>query len=355
MNRHEEITFKHEQISALLLERGAPALHLRQTRNIAWFTGGANASIPADSETGAYSILITPDARTVLTSNIEAPRLIAEEKFEEYGFAVHPSPWYTGAPAIVDGALTDDGEIGALIAGMRVVLTDAEKVRLRALGLEAGSAIEQAARSVQPGDSEWLIAARLDAACRARGGQAIVNLIATDERISQFRHPYITDKRVENLAMLVVCMRRGGLIVSASRFVHFGPVPAALREKLAKVAAIDAVAMTATQPGRTLGEVFADIQAAYAAQGEADQWQNHHQGGLGGYAAREKIATPGDATVIQSHQVFAWNPSIVGCKSEDTMVLHEAMFEIVTQTGNWPTVEIDINGLKVKRPDILEG
>jgi antitoxin VapB len=193
----------------------------------------------------------------------------------------------------------------------------------------------------------------MQAECRERGGVAVVALVASDERVSRFRHPLPTIKQVEKYAMLVVCMRRAGLIVSATRLVYFGAVPADLQAKLQQVAAIDAAAMVATQPGRSLGDVFADLQAAYAAQGVPDQWQYHHQGGPAGYGARERIATPGDPTVIQAHQLFAWNPSVVGCKSEDTILVGERGFEIVSHTGNWPTVDVEVGGQMVKRPAIL--
>jgi Xaa-Pro aminopeptidase len=150
-----------------------------------------------------------------------------------------------------------------------------------------------------------------------------------------------------------VCMRRAGLIVSATRLVYFGAVPEELRLKLGQVAAIDAAAMAATKPGRSIGDVFADIQAAYAAQGVPDQWQYHHQGGPAGYGAREIIATPGNPTLVEANQLYAWNPSVVGCKSEDSILVGNSGFEIVSHTGNWPTVDVQIDGQTVKRPDIL--
>ena len=104
-------------------------------------------------------------------------------------------------------------------------------------------------------------------------------------------------------------MRRGGLVAAGTRFAYFGSAPNELRDKQDKVAAIDAAGMSATRPGRTLGDVFAALQAAYTSQGETDQWKQHHQGGMIGYASREHIATPGDPTLIEAGQAFAWNPS----------------------------------------------
>ncbi len=355
MERLQEVDHKHEAIRALLKRHSAEGLWMCRTRNLAWFTAGADASIPTDAETGMYSILITATRRAIYTSNIEATRLRAEERFEDLGFEIVEYPWYTPKEPEKVGVISDDGTIEDEIQQLRWVLLEAEQERFRALGRDAAAAIDEAARAVRAGDTEWEIAARLDAACKKRGGLAVVNLIGTDERIAQHRHPLATSKRLEKTAMLVVCMRRHGLVVSATRFVSVGAPSAELQEKVRKIAAIDAVTMVASTPGRTLGQVFTALQEAYAAYGEEDQWKYHHQGGLAGYAPRERVATPGDATKIQVGHTFAWNPSIVGCKSEDTILLNADSFDIVTQaSGDWPMVEVNLSGQIVKRPGILQ-
>ncbi len=355
MDRLQEINLKHDRLRALLERRGAPALWLRRTRNLAWFTAGADASIPVDSESGMYSVLVTPAKRVVYTSNIEATRLRGEERFQDLGFEYAEFPWHTGGAPSIPDLLTDDGDVETDLQALRWVLTEGEQERFRALGRDCAAALDEAIRAVRPGDTEYEIAARLDAACRRYGGLAVVNLIATDERISHYRHPLATSKRLEKYAMIVVCMRRGGLIVAGTRLAHIGKAPAELHEKNRRIAAVDAAAIAATRPGRTLGEVFGDIQAAYAAQGEDGQWQYHHQGGLVAYLSRERVATPGDSTRIAVGQAFAWNPSIVGCKSEDTLLLTDQGFEIVTQApASFPSIEVEVGGQVIRRPGILE-
>ena len=53
---------------------------------------------------------------------------------------------------------------------------------------------------------------------------------------------------------------------------------------------------------------------------------------------------------IQGNQAFAWNPSIAGTKSEDTILLSDKGTEIVSQVGDWPCTEVD----GIRRPDILQ-
>ena len=82
--------------------------------------------------------------------------------------------------------------------------------------------------------------------------------------------------------------------------------------------------------GRTLPDVFDDIQGFYADAGFPDEWRLHHQGGLTGYASRELIATPATQHRIATDQAFAWNPSITGAKAEETFVLTQSGPLVVT-------------------------
>lgn len=352
MNRLQEVEHKHALLKQVLSKHGAEALWLKRIRNVAWITAGADSSIPVDTELGVYSVVITGTRRLIFTNNIEITRLRAEEPLEELGFEFLQAPWQTMGTPEFPNLITDDGEVEVDIQRRRWVLVAGERERYRQLGRDTATIIEDAARAVQPGDTEFEIAARMDAACRQMGGVAVVNLIAVDDRIAKYRHPLASFQRLDKLAMLILCMRRGGLITAVTRFVSIGPISQELSEKMEKIAAIDAAVIAASRPGRTLGDVFADLQSAYTAQGEADQWKLHHQGGLIGYIGRERIATPGDRTMLKAHHALAWNPSIVGVKSEDTVLIDDTGFEILTQ-GDYPSIEVTIAGEPIKRAGIL--
>jgi antitoxin VapB len=204
--------------------------------------------------------------------------------------------------------------------------------------------MDRAVRAVRPGQSEYEIAGLLAYETERRGVQCIVNLVATDERISSFRHPLPTGKKMERYAMLVQCGRRRGMVGSCTRLVHFGRVPDDLRRKSEAVAKIDAVFISATRPGRTLGEVFERARATYAETGYANEWRLHHQGGPVGYEAREAIAVPGLTDVVQVGQPYAWNPSITGTKCEDTILVGASGNEVLTEIPGWPTIAVTLPG-----------
>ncbi len=274
------------------------------------------------------------------------------------------APWYEANPAFAelttgmrlgaDGPYPGAIDLSAEIARLRSQLGPEESQRFRTLGRLCAEAMNSAIRSIRPGMTEYEIAGRLAEAAESRGVQAVVNLIATDERIFAFRHPLPTGKTLDRYAMLVLCGRRHGLVCSLTRLVHFGPLPMDLHRKAESVAQVDAAMIAATRPGQTLGGVFAAAVAAYRTTGYDDEWRLHHQGGPAGYEPRESIGTPGSTDQVLAGQAYAWNPSITGTKSEDTILVSEHGNEVVTSIPGWPMLEVSTNGLILPRPAVLE-
>jgi len=98
-----------------------------------------------------------------------------------------------------------------------------------------------------------------------------------------------------------------------------------------------------------LGGVLAAIQRAYGEVGFPGAWEEHHQGGVGGFRSREVLATPGHPLVLEAGMALAWNPSLAGAKVEDTFLLTEEGLLNLTEDPSWPTVAVGGRG----RPDLL--
>jgi len=92
----------------------------------------------------------------------------------------------------------------------------------------------------------------------------------------------------------LIVAERWGLHVAVTRFAELRPPDADLSARMAATEQVHAAMIEATRSGRTLGDVFAAAQAAYADVGHPDEWRLHHQGGIIGYQGRERIAVPGD-------------------------------------------------------------
>jgi Xaa-Pro dipeptidase len=329
-----------ENLRELMQRLGLGALLMRRPANFAWYTGGADNRVDHAAPLGIAGIFLTLEEDYVLTDNVEAPRMRGEETPD---FEVVEHPWY-GDPLDVIHDLAGESPLGTdfsaanvrdvseEILPLRLVLDDAAVELYRHLGSETASAISEVAASLGPGMDESEAAANLSAACRRRGMFAPVLLAASGARMDSYRHPIPHSNVLGRRAMLVVCAERGGLYANLTRTVDFEEPD---RETTLRQAACEVILRRmreeATRPGRSLADAFADCQRFYAEEGFPDGWREHHQGGVTGYASREIIATPAAHQEIRPAQAFAWNPSLVGAKAEETFLLTDTGPEVITR------------------------
>lgn len=369
MDPRQELAVKHDRVRSYLDQHNLQAVLLSGRHNFAWTTGGGQNYVNQAGELGVASLLVTRDDICCFCPNIEADRF-ANEEVGPLGIEVVAYPWWQPAELgsllaerVDPAGVATDAALPHLPAGVRALpgdfgrirwqLTEPEMQRYRRLGEEVGKQLEAVARTCRPGITEHELAGELAGNLNRLGVRTPVVLVANDDRITSYRHPIPTDKRLERCAMLVICGERWGLICSATRLVHLGPPPQELASKHQAVCRVDARMMAATRAGSTLGEVFAEAQAAYADTGWPDEWQLHHQGGPTGYLSREAKATPSSTAEVLENQAFAWNPSITGTKSEDTLLVTAGGSQIITATGDWPTVRMELDDGTYPRADIL--
>jgi antitoxin VapB len=177
--------------------------------------------------------------------------------------------------------------------------------------------------------------------------------MAVDQRIFKYRHALPNGAALKNYAMVNIVAEKWGMPVAVTRFVHFGELPAELKSKLEKTAIVNAHYQEATKPGASAAEIFESAKKWYAAVGYEGEWQKHHQGGAIGYDDREWVAYPGTSETVNENQAFAWNPTITGAKVEDTIISYKDGFEVITKTGSWPNIVVELNGKKYPQPAIL--
>ncbi len=366
-------------IQAFLRERNCDGILLSRVDNFAMATGGKRNYVNIMGDGGVCSLFIDKEGRAYCVANtIEAPRILDEELA---GFDVDTLRflWFETSPADVVKAhftgefVSDDGSLGDNVhddlAFFRSLLTPLELEKYRRLGRIAAESMAAALDAIGPGTPEADIAARLVAEGEKRRTRVPVALVAADERIARYRHPLPTEaplvsgalaeRAVKNYVMVVGCFQREGLVVSLTRFKSVGDIDPAILNACDRVAAVDALMQEATEPGRTLGDVFAVNQKAYADFGfSPTEWHNHHQGGPTGYGARTAKGAPNEPFPIGDRgyaqkvreilgidvafgQAYAWNPSAPGVKSEDTFLLHpDGSKEIVTLTPELPAVDL---------------
>ncbi|MCL4523590.1 MAG: M24 family metallopeptidase [Acidobacteria bacterium] len=367
--RKAEVAEKVSRVRTFLEREKLSGVLLGHVRNFAWLTGGGDIHIVLGSPSGAASLLVLADGRKFLISpNNESLRLMNEE-LAGLGFELREYKWYEDKLAtdrkmqivreLAGGALASDLPYGDLrvvekeIAALRVPLMESEIVRLRWLGRETTEAVAEVARKISPGMSEREMEAMTADALMRRGIRPTVLLMGADERIRQYRHATPNDARIQRYAMINVCSERWGLTIAVTRFVHFGPLPRELAERAAAVARVDATFLAHTVADATADAILQAAARAYEKEGYAGEWEKHHQGGAIGYMERDWVTFPGLVETVHVNQAFAWNPTIAGTKSEDTVLVTGKSLEVLTVAKNWPTIEVEVEGKKWKRPAIL--
>lgn len=352
------------KVREFLAERGLGALVVSRQHNLFWLTGGGDCHVGLATQDAAARLVVTADEAYIITKNIELPRLLAEE-VDPNLFQVRAFDWYEGDFDPIIKELVGDLPLGSDMPGAETVFLESELGLLRSLysegeqerlliaGQRLGEALGQVCREVVPGETEFAVAGRLTSALLARELTPTVLLVGADERIAKFRHPIPTQKVVTKYAMVACVARYKGIQVAGSRLVHFGPLDADLLRKHQAVVTVDATLIGQSVPGRKLNEILAAGIAAYREAGFAEEWKLHHQGGIIGYWTREMIATPQTQLTLRENQALAWNPSITGTKSEDTILVTKDGPQVVTSTPDWPMLEVHtVDGI-FYRPDIL--
>lgn len=368
--RRAEVETKVRRIQDFLRREKLAGLLLQQVPNFAWLTAGGDDHIVLGNPAGAGSLLVLDDGRRFLLSPNDETARLTQEELAGLGFDVREYKWFEdkiapdrklaiirelagGRSVGTDLAYADLRLVDKAVVDLRTPLLPGEEARLRWLGRATAEAIAEVARAIRPGITERQMEAMTSDALLRRSIRPTVLLMGADERIANFRHAIPTDDKIRRYAMINVCAERWGLVVATTRFVHFGPPPKQLAGRAAAVARVDAAFLAHTTPGATADEILRAGAAAYEREGYPNEWELHHQGGAIGYNERDWLAVPGLEERVHAHQAFAWNPTLPGTKSEDTVLVTEKGLEVLTMLKGWPTISVEAEGKKYLRPGIL--
>ncbi|HOA14731.1 MAG TPA: M24 family metallopeptidase [Bacillota bacterium] len=348
---------KVADLRAALDARGASAVWIRAGRNVSWLMGG-RPHIGMFTSEAAASLVLSGRRLHLVVDNVEKERLMSEE-FQPDGIDIVETDWYRkpeegsmlkdlfGSDLAQDDAYEDE------FRRLRMNLDEREMDAMRKLGAAAGSCVEEACYLARPGMTEHKIASLMAGAAVARGLEVNVLLVAADGRMSRYRHPLPTEKKVEKAAMLSIVCRKSGLHAGLTRFVSFCVPDEGLLSRQRALNAIFARAVTRTRPGADIKDVFSGIVDDYDAAGFPGEWRSHHQGGVTGYSARELKAMPGLSFVVKYGQAYAWNPTVPGFKVEDTYLVGMHSNELVTSTPNLPQILVEAGDGDVVISDVL--
>ena len=369
-SRPAEVKEKVERVRKYLDERDSSGVLLTHQFLVSWITAGMEDVILRGEAEGFVWALITSEGQYLVTSNIEARRLDAEEGLEELGFELVEVPWYQGhfSSALADlcdvERLATDGagpgeDRSDDLQALRLQLTAGEIDRMRELGADGCAALEETMRLLKPGMSGRELSAEFAMRLELRGIFPFAILGGGDRRRATFRHPTISDASFDRDALLVLVGVRGGLNVAATRTASIGEPDPMLAERHRVAAEAEACAIAASRPGNTYGQAVQAQIGVYEAHGYHEEWRNHTQGGPIGYGAREfgvpPLAAPDRYTEypVEVGHAVAWNPTVQGGKSEDTFIVGQDENQLVSNSSDWPALEVPVPGGTMTRPAIL--
>lgn len=356
--RKLDFEYKLRLLRSLMTDQGIASLQITSVVNFAWLTGGGRAFVNIANENACGKILVTLTDAFVLTTNNEVNRLQTEE-LADFGLRAIIYPWYESLTndLLLQAGLTlpivTDRELEPELSLLRSQLTDREAQLIKKLGQESAAVVETACRELSVGDKECEIAGRISNGFWAAGMEPLVLNIAADERAFTVRHPIPTTKALREHLAISVCVKKWGLNVTFTRIVHFGSLSDELRNKHLAAVEIEARAIAQTCPDTLVQAIFEDMLKTYHRTGFPDEWRQHPIGGLIGYQPREFDVNPQSRQILRANQAFVWNPTIAGTKSEDTLLIGTDQTDIITRTGRFPELDVQVDGQSIKRPNIL--
>lgn len=357
MKRFEDFSTKVAQVRSALKQSGFDAIEIKSQTNFSYITRG-RGFIGLASVLACGSLLITEKEVFLISDNIEAERLYNEQLGNNPAVTVMAFPWDEPSKRnevlnrLTDGLkVATEADLENALFKLRTVMTPYDIEDFRKLCHDTAVIVEGICMNLKPGISEYELAGELAKQLWSANIEPITLLIAFDERALQYRHPVMTEKTLDNYALVAVCGRRNGLIASVTRDVLIR-ADDSMMTKHEKCAQVYAAFLAALSPGSDVGNIYEMGINAYESVGYPLEFKEHHQGGLTGFVPRELRANIGVHHEVRVGEVYAFNPSLQGSKCEDTYLVTEDGIECMSHTGNYHYVEIVRNDVTYKIPTV---
>ncbi len=356
----EEFQWKVERLREIMEEKHISSVLITRNDNFSWITSGGRGWVVSGSDRAVAWVLVSEDSAYLVSNNIESRRLLSEEIRGDFELVEYK--WYEDPFEKIEGILGSSPASDADIRGflnvsddmkkLRIVMSEWEIDRARKMGREMEEILEGVVENARSDMSELELAGEIRREFQLRGYDLPVLLVFSEKTRNLYRHNLPGDEALGRFFFVSICAKKHGLVLSMTRSAAFIRIFDDLETQHYLNAKIDARIMESTKPGKTLRDMFFTIRDIYSEYNHEDEFEKHHQGGIAGYNSREEKATPNSSTVLQPNMLVAWNPTITGTKSEDTILLTNDGFEILTFTRNskWP--RLDLGDIPTGRPGI---
>jgi Xaa-Pro dipeptidase len=364
--RRQDVEEKHRRIAAFLDATGQDAVVLGRADSVSWFTSGGDLAQGLGSGASSALIYVNQTSRALITDNVQSARIF-EEELAGLGFQLKERPWYDDPGKIVaelghNKKVYSDLGRGSVpwpieadpLTLLRRPFTALERQRLRELGRTLTLATEATCRNFVQGETEADVAGHLAHRLFREGVTPVDLRVAGDDRAERYRQPRFKAAPILKRATISVTGRRFGLCAALSRTVSFGPSGADDFKRHALAAMVDATCIYFSRPGEKLSEVFRRARRIFEKFDHPHEWTLDYLGRAIGYAPRELVLLPDSPLPLDAGTALCWGPSVGGARSEDTVVIDERGYEVVTEAQDWPKLEVTVKGFLMTRPGVLE-
>jgi len=350
------------KVTALRAQFDERPLVLTTPGSVNWITGGLSDPVDITATSDAAWAVETKIGRTLIASEIEAPRLQGDFDLDSLGWNVVSVPWFDASAPLraaasicgvtPDELLSDSDAFGRnifpSIVRERMVLSEPEQAELRSLGALAARALEAGIDGWQPGEtSDFEIASVISRELERCGAKAVCLIVGGDDRLRSVRHPLSIGAVLHSAVMAVVVARRGGLHVAATRSAVTSADDPIL-ELTEKLEPVHRAVLRSSLPGHGWGDAVEALAKGYENIGQPGAWREHFQGGPIAFEQREFELAPTQTDSpywdldCLADTAVAWNPSLRGgAKIEETYLVSNDGFELLTSSGAWATTAND--------------
>ena len=361
-DRYDEVERKHKLLVEYLQLKQLDALVLERPENFAWLTSGGNNSRFGTAETSA-ALFISRDARVVLCNAVDSGQLFDRE-VPGMGFQVKERPWTETREVLIadlcrgrnvgsDSGVNGLPNLSRELADFRRTINDHEAKQLRILGRWVAHAVEAAARSLKRGVTEAEIAGEISHRLIKHEITPVRIQVQADGQGARYRHwSYGLDK-VERHCVISAVGRMTGLHAACTRTVCFGAPPKDMADTHQVASLLQATGMYFSQASWEVSETWKRLQRIYEKFGVPDEWRLAEQAETMGYDLCGVQVTPQLTTKFSPGQVVHWHPSVRFAATGDTILIHEDRTEMITPCEVWPMLKIQIKGITIERPAIL--
>ena len=362
IDRLTEIAARHQRLADFLRQEDFAALLLSQPANFTWFTaGGSNERGGATGATGA--LFITPEARVIACSNVDTAQFF-ESEVCNMGFQLKERPWTEprsvmlsdlcrGRRVASDSGFPGTTDVGMRMLGLRLPLSDYDKVRMRDAAKRVTHAIEATARAMVPGRTEAEIAGEVSHRLFKHGVHPERIQVLADGRGSRFRRWNFDDSPVQSYCTIAAVGRYCGMFVGAARTVAFGDPPETLLKAFEPAALIEATGIYFSQPDWELFEVWNRVHRLYEKTGVESEWRLADQAEIVEYEFGAVPVMPNSEFRLMAGTPVYWHPAVGPVLMGDTVMVGKDGTEVLTVSSDWPVVPVLVKGTTVGVPAIL--